>query len=35
MMSVNLSDNAISNISGIDYRCVINGIRKSGAIKVL
>ena len=32
MMSMNLSDIAILNIKGSDYRCIISGISKSEAI---
>ena len=32
MISINLNDIAISNIYGADYRCLITGISKSGAI---
>ena len=32
MISINLNDIAISNIYGVDYRCLITGISKSGAI---
>ena len=35
MMSVNLIDIAISNNEGSDYRCSINLISKSEAIKLL
>ena len=34
-MSINLNDIAILNILGVDYRCIINGISKSEAVKVL
>ena len=34
-MSSNLSDIAISNIKGSDYCCIISGISKSEAIKLL
>ena len=30
LMSVNLSDNAILNIKGSDYRCIISLISKNG-----
>ena len=33
MMSMNLSDVAILNIQGSDYRCIISLIRKNDAIK--
>ena len=33
MMSMNLSDIAILNIHGVDYRCIIKGVRKSEAKK--
>ena len=32
MMSINLSDIAISNIKGSDYRCIISLISKNKAI---
>ena len=32
MMSMNLSDIAILNIKGSDYRCIISGISKNEAI---
>ena len=35
MMSIKLSDIAIINIKSFDYRCVISGISKSEAIKLL
>ena len=35
MMSMNLGDIAISNINGSDYCCIINGISKSEAIKLI
>ena len=35
IMSMNLSDIAILNIKGCDYRCIINGISKSEAMKLL
>ena len=34
-MSMNLSDIAISNIEGSDYRCIISGISKSKAINLM
>ena len=34
MMSVNLNDNAILNIWGVDC-CIINGITKSGLLNLL
>ena len=34
-MSSNLSDIAISNIKGSDYCCIISGISKSEAVKLL
>ena len=34
-MSMNLSDIAISNIEGSDYRCIISGISKSEAINLM
>ena len=33
MMSMNLSDIAILNIKGSNYRCIISGIIKNEAIK--
>ena len=35
MMSVNLSDIAILNIKGFDYRCIINLISKNEAINLM
>ena len=35
MMSMNVSDIAILNIVGADYRCIISGIRKSEIIKLI
>ena len=35
MMSVNLSDMAILNIHGADYRCIISGISKCEAINLI
>ena len=35
MMSMNLSDIAILNINGSDYRCIITLIRKNEAIKLM
>ena len=35
MMSVNLSDIAILNINGSDYRCIVSLISKNKAIKLL
>ena len=35
LMSINLNDNAILNIRGTDYRCIIDGISKSEAVNVL
>ena len=35
MMSVNLSDIAILNINGVDYRCIITGITKSETVNLL
>ena len=35
MMSMNLNDIAISNIYGVNYRCIINGISKSEAVNLL
>ena len=34
MMSINLSDIAISNIKGSDYRCIISLISKNKAIQL-
>ena len=34
-MSTNLSDIAISNIKIADYCCIISGIRKNEAIKLM
>ena len=34
-MCINLNDIAISNIRGVDYRCIINGISKSDGVNVL
>ena len=34
MMSINLSNIAILNIQGADYRCVISGISKSETINL-
>ena len=34
MISTNLNDNAILNIRGFDYRCIINGISKSDAVNL-
>ena len=34
-MSMNLSDIAILNIKGSDYCCIISGISKSEAIKLI
>ena len=34
-MSMSLSDIAISNIKGSDYRCIISGIRKKEAINFM
>ena len=34
MMSMNLSDFAILNIKGSDYRCIISGISKNEVINV-
>ena len=33
-MSMKLNDTAISNIHGVDYRCIINGIIKSEVISL-
>ena len=35
MMRLNLSDIAILNIKGSDHRCIINGTRKSGDMKLM
>ena len=35
MMSNSLGDIAISNIKGVDYRCIISGIDKSEAINLM
>ena len=35
LMSLSLSDNAISNIKGSDYRCIISRINKNEAIKLM
>ena len=35
MMSINLSDIAILNIKGSDYRCIISLISKNEAIKLM
>ena len=35
LMSVNLSDIAVLNIKGSDYRCIISLIRKNEAINLL
>ena len=35
MMSMNLSDIAILNIKGSDYHCIISGISKNKAIKLV
>ena len=35
MMSMNLNDICILNIKNADYRCIIGGISKSEAIKLL
>ena len=34
MMYMNLSNIAISNTHSVDYRCIINGIRTSEAVKL-
>ena len=34
IVSINLNDIAILNISGADYRCIINGIWKSDAVSL-
>ena len=35
MMSVDITSTAISNICGVDHRCIIVGITKSEAIYLL
>ena len=35
MMSMSLSNIAISNIESVDYRCIISGISKSEAINLM
>ena len=35
MMSMNLSDIAVSNIKGADYCCIISGISKSETINLM
>ena len=35
MIPINLKEIAILNIRGIDYRCIINGIRKSETANLL
>ena len=35
MMSINLNNNTILNIQGVDYNCIINSISKSDTINVL
>ena len=35
MMSMNLSDFALLNIKGNDYRCINSGINKSEAINLM
>ena len=35
IMSMNLSDIAISNIKGSDYRCIFNLIRKNEAVNLM
>ena len=32
MISIKLSDIAILNIQGVDYRCIINGMRKNKVV---
>ena len=34
MTSINLSDIAILNIGGVDYQCIINGMRKSKTVNL-
>ena len=34
-MLINLNDIAILNIHGVNYRCIINGISKTEAVKLL
>ena len=35
MMSIDINGNAILNVHELDYRCIINRIRKSEAINLL
>ena len=35
MMSMSLSDIAISDIKSVDYHCIISGISKSEAINIM
>ena len=35
MLCLNLSDVAIITVKSVDYRCIIHGISKSGAINLL
>ena len=35
MMSINLSDIYTLNIKNVDYHCIVNGISKGEAIKLL
>ena len=35
MISMNLSNIAILNIHGVNYRCIINGISRSEAVNLL
>ena len=35
MMSVNLDNVAILNMNGVNYRCILSGIRKSEAVNLL
>ena len=32
---MDLNDIAILNICGVDYRCIVNGIRKSKAVNLI
>ena len=34
-MSVNLDNVAILNMNGVNYRCILSGIRKSEAVNLL
>ena len=35
MLCLDISDISVITIKGVDYRCIINGIRKSEAIRLL